>query len=91
LGFTIILNPANFNQMALPAPIELTVEEKIVLCVTKEYKSNYRLEYSRMNKAKFEEIKQGLIARKFLAKNGAITDEGRNAIGNTRSHSLVGY
>ena len=91
LGFTIILNPANFNQMALPAPIELTVEEKIVLCVTKEYKSNCRLEYSRMNKAKFDEIKQGLIARKFLAKNGAITDEGRNAIGNTRSHSLVGY
>jgi len=92
LGFTIILNPANFNQMALPAPIELTVEEKIVLCATKENSGGkIRLQESKMKKEKFEEIKQGLIARKLLAKNGAITNEGRNAIGDIRLYSLIGY
>ena len=80
LGFTIILNPENLNKLALPPAVELTRDEKIVLLVTKSYKSFCRLEYSKMTKEKFEETKLSLIAKKMLAKNGSITDAGRNAI-----------
>lgn len=95
---TIYLNPANIRADMLPAPVEMTREERIVLCATRCFKSsyagikNYRFSEATactgISLADWETAKLSLIGRGLLNKAGAITDEGRNAIGDTRIESL---
>lgn len=93
LGITFFLHPENAAAM-LPAPIELTPHEKIVLSATAQYKASYNgqdryqmaIPYNRAlleqypTREQWEAAKQSLIARGFLNKAGAITVKGRNAI-----------
>jgi hypothetical protein len=88
---------ANLSPM-LPAPMELTDDERIVLAATAGLKSsyagesNYRLSEARretgITSDRYNAAKSALIARKLLNKAGAITVEGRNAIGSTRLFDL---
>lgn len=70
----------------LPAPVELTEHEQIVLTCTRSYKSSYagikdyRRHQSGLTVAQWDTAKTSLIGKKLLAKNGAITVEGRNAV-----------
>jgi hypothetical protein len=76
----------------LPAPVELTQDEEIVLVATRSLKasyggvSNYRFVEARRHTGidlhRWETAKSTLIARKLLNKAGAITVEGRNACPN---------
>ena len=89
-----IVSPAQNITPFLPAPIELTKDEKTVLMATKGYKSsyggekNYRFkeanERTGITLERWEAAKQEMIKRKFLSANGAITVEGKNAIGSDR-------
>lgn len=86
------------NQLALPCHVELTVDEKIVLSATRSLKSSY----NGLSNYRFHEASQttgitqarwgaalgSLKARKLLNAAGAITDEGKNAIGWTDLRSL---
>lgn len=90
MGLTLTVHPANVNPELLPAPVELTEDESIVLSFTASRKasyagiSNYRFHEARRAKGitleRWESAKSALIGRKLLAKNGAITPDGRNAI-----------
>ena len=83
----IRLNPENFRPDMLPAPVELTFEQKIVLAATRSLKSSYagikeyRFSQSGIDRVSWDQAKAELQTRGFLNKAGAITDEGRNAIG----------
>jgi hypothetical protein len=82
----------------LPAPIELTEDEQIVLVATRSLKpsyngvSNYRFvearRYTGIDLHRWETAKSTLIAKKLLNKAGAITVEGRNAC---PKHDLFDY
>ena len=73
----------------LPAPVELTEDEEIVLVATRSLKasyggaSNHRFvearRYTGIDLHRWETAKATLIARRLLNKAGAITVEGRNA------------
>lgn len=84
----IYLNPENLTLM-LPPPVELTDDEKIVLCMTKRLKSAARLEYS-ARKAKrneydpatrvwYDNVRAQLVTKGMLTKQGATTTAGKNA------------
>jgi hypothetical protein len=90
-GITIHICEANAVPL-LPAPVELTEAERIVLIATKQLKGSYdgrkpreeaALEHG-VDKEQYEAAKASLIARRFLNKAGAITVDGRNAVGNER-------
>jgi len=97
MGITIFVNPENLSKM-LPAPDEVTWAEKVVLSATRSYKSSYAgikdyrfheaLKDTGIKKSEWDEAKQNLIQKGFLNKAGAITDKGKNAIGNTNLWSL---
>ncbi len=86
MGITIHINAANAAPM-LPTGVELTPEERKVLECTRSYKSsyagirNYRQSQSGLTLEVWEATKARLIDRKLLNKAGAITIEGRNAVG----------
>ena len=88
LGVTIHVAPENLNRMALPAPVELTIEEKIVLAYTRGMKSSYngrnRAQMARdesgLPLAEWERVKAECQRKGWLNKAGAITDAGRNVI-----------
>jgi hypothetical protein len=75
----------------LPSGQELTLNEKIVLYATRSLKSSYAgIKNYRFHEAKqatgitlneYNAAKEILIEKKMLNKRGAITNEGRNAIG----------
>lgn len=92
LGIRIYVSEANLTKM-LPAPVELTRDQKIVLVATRSLKSFARFEEARswtgIGKLAYDQAKAELIARGLLKSNGAITDEGRNAAGSTQLHSLA--
>lgn len=87
MGITIHISEANAVPL-LPAPVELTEAERIVLIATKSYKASYDGRKPREDEAKrygvskeqYEIAKSSLIARRFLNKAGAITVDGRNAV-----------
>jgi hypothetical protein len=84
----IYSHAANITPL-LPAPLELTEDEQIVLVATCSLKasyggvSHYRFEearrYTGITAGRYEAAKASLIARKLLNKAGAVTVEGRNA------------
>jgi hypothetical protein len=82
-----IIAPASTLTPMLPAPVELTEDERKCLISTRSNKSTYagNNQYRRteagMTVSAWETAKASLIARGFLNKAGAITITGRNAIG----------
>lgn len=94
----IYVRPDNMNRLALPAPVELTRDQKIVLAATAGLKSSYGgIKNYRFHEAhaetgiglmEWDQAKAELITRGLLNAAGAITNQGRNAIGDTRLHSL---
>ena len=79
MGLTFHINATDAAPM-LPAPVALTESEGKVLNIIGGIKSAYRPEeYRRAGINNVESIKDGLKARGFLNKAGAITTKGRNA------------
>ena len=88
-GITLIVRPENAAKY-LPAPIELSREEQIVLIATCSFKSsyagqsNYRFHEAHgdtgITSQDWESAKASLITRGMLNKAGAITNDGRNAL-----------
>jgi hypothetical protein len=97
LGLTFYVHPSILPKY-LPEPASLTRNEKIVLCATRSYKStyagdgNYRFHEARritgINLEFWATAKTGLIAKGLLNKSGALTVDGKNAIGWTDLRSL---
>jgi len=95
---TVYVNPDNLNRLALPPVSELTRNEKIVLIATRSLKSSYAgikdyrfREAKRSTNISLEDWITAKIScqnKGFLNKAGAITDAGRNAIGNMNFYSL---
>jgi hypothetical protein len=87
-GITIHLHAENAAAL-LPAPVELTWEERVVLAATKSLKSSYAgiSDYryheahreTRITRAEYDAAKGSLIARGMLNKAGAVTVAGKNA------------
>lgn len=92
LGIRIYVNPENLARM-LPPPVELTRDQKIVLVATRGLKSFARFDeahsYTGISRNDYDQAKAELIAKGLLKPNGSITDQGRNAAGDTRLHDLV--
>ena len=90
LGITIIARPNDSQSMALPAPVTLANDERLVLQYTSRYQNTYAgitnrryLEAHRdtsITSSDWETAKAALIVGRFLNKAGAITNAGRNAI-----------
>jgi hypothetical protein len=96
-GYTIHAHPARVAKM-LPAPVELSWAERVVLCATRSFKSSYngRNRFQlvlddgvQISSAQWNEAKSALITRKLLRGNGAITPAGRNAINGVQLHQLA--
>lgn len=93
---TLYFNEADLVKM-LPPTVELTWGEKVVLAATRGYKPAFRLEnamrLTNIAQSDYDTAKQTLISKRLLNAIGAITNEGRNAIGTTellylkRNHS----
>lgn len=90
-GLTIYIHPDNANQEMLPAPDQLSWEEKIVLIATRGLKNSYAGETdvrfktanreAGITKAEWETAKDNLIKRGLLNRAGSITTSGKNAVG----------
>jgi len=92
MGLTIYINPNNAAAL-LPAPVELTEDQRFVLQATREFKASYngqdrfqmandRRRWSKLplvTRESWEAAKAELIAEGFLNKAGAITTKGKNA------------
>lgn len=81
----------------LPAPTALSWTEKVVLASTRSVKSSYagikdyrfhEAQTTGITREEWDAAKAALIARKLLNNAGAITVDGRNAIGRTDLYSL---
>jgi hypothetical protein len=87
MGITIHISEANAVPL-LPASVELTECERVLLIATRSLKPSYDGRKPRIDAVldkgftlqAYEEAKASLIARGFLNKAGAITVEGRNAV-----------
>jgi len=96
MGIRIYVAPENLNKFALPATAELTLGQQIVLAYTRARKSSYNgrnrqqmaLEESGLAQADWEQAKAQCVASGWLNKMGAITDAGRNVIGDVNPESL---
>jgi hypothetical protein len=94
VGLTFYVHPDDAAKL-LPAPMDLTDHERIVLRATRAYKASYggvdrytmawRDAQGKLfpSKAGWAVAKESLIAKGLLDKRGAITVAGRNAIGST--------
>lgn len=97
MGLIITVGPKNAANL-LPAPIELTSQEKIVLAATAGLKNTYggrtdirfteAASYTGITRQQWLDTQSSLVKHGLLRKNGSITNEGRNAIGNNRLHNL---
>ena len=88
MGLTIYVHPDNLTKL-LPAPAELSADERTVL----EYTASLKASYGGVSNYRYHEAhrrtgitldrwnfaKQALIGRRLLNKRGAITPAGRNA------------
>lgn len=98
-GITIHIRPANSARF-LPAPVELTRAQHIVLVATRSLKSSYQgisnyrfVEAHRetgISSEQWETAKSELMARGLLDSRGALTVAGRNAGGHDSLYSLRG-
>lgn len=87
-----IHSPAANLSGLLPVKVELTENERVVLIATRSLKSsyggisNYRWHEAGRSRGisleEWEATKVKLVARGYLARNGAITVDGKNAVGN---------
>lgn len=92
--YVYIIGPAANVAPMLPAPMELSADDKTVLAATAAYKSSYAgvsdyryreaRERTGITRERWDTAKAGLIGRKLLNAAGAITVSGRNAIGSFR-------
>jgi hypothetical protein len=97
MGITIFVNPENMAKM-LPAPDETPWAEKVVLSATRSLKSSYAgikdyrfheaFRDTGITKPEWDKAKESCIQKGLLNKVGAITDKGRNAIGNENLRTL---
>jgi len=92
MGLTFYVHPDNAARL-LPAPVELSDHEKVLLSATCQYKASYggrdRYEMARPyggdalayypTREQWEQAKQSLIQKGLLDKRGAVTVAGRNA------------
>jgi len=96
LGITVFVQPENLNQSWLPAPVEMTLAEKIVLTCTRERKSSYNgrnrqqmaFDDCGLPETEWNTAKASCIAKGWLKANGSITDSGRNVCGTQQLWSL---
>lgn len=98
MGITIYVNEENMTKMVEQEQVELGRNEKIVLAATRSLKSSYggvkNLRYVEAHRItgitteEWEKAKASLIKLKLLNKAGAITANGRNAIGYTDLYKL---
>jgi hypothetical protein len=96
-GITIHIRPENSAGL-LPAPIELTREQRIVLIATRSFKSSYQgISNYRFHEAhsvtgitldSWNLAKSQLQAKGLLDARGALTFHGKNAAGRDSLHSL---
>lgn len=87
---SVFVNQDNLAKM-LPGAMEITLPEKIVLAATRGYKSSYAgrkdnrfyeaNSYTGISQEMWQKAKESCISKGLLNKAGAITDDGRNAIG----------
>lgn len=82
-GLFIYVNKDNINKLLPKSQVlTLTEDEKRCLDATQRYKSSYagvsRRQQIGMSEPRWETAKQGLIEKKLLKKNGALTIEGKN-------------
>jgi hypothetical protein len=92
-GIRIYLHPDNAPRY-LPAPVELTDDERIVLKYTAHLKNTYggrtHIRFTEANHAtnitaaRWEAAQVTLVTKKLLDARGSITHEGRNANNNVR-------
>lgn len=80
-----IISPAVNLSKLLPAPLELSDDEMTVLLATKAYIASVRYQEARRIKGigleRYNAAKSLLISRKLLNAAGAITVNGKNAVG----------
>lgn len=92
MGLTIYLNPEDINQKMLPVgEVILSPPERLCLVITCHRKAAYRREEASrhgLGEKRWDAAVKKLIARGLLAKNGAITAEGRNVCGDTDLYNL---
>lgn len=98
-GITIHIRPENSAGL-LPAPVELTTEQRIVLVATRSLKSSYQgISNYRFHEAHqttgislgaWNAAKSELQARDLLDSRGALTVAGRNAAGHDSLYSFRG-
>lgn len=96
----VYVRPDNLNRLALPAAVELTRDQKVVLCATARLKSsyggisNYRFHEAHrrigITQEGWDQAKAELITRGLLNRAGAISNAGRNAVEGTRFENLTG-
>jgi hypothetical protein len=94
----IYLNKENMNQLIPQTTEEIPWAERVVLSATRGLKSsyggvsNYRFVKAReetgITQQEWEAAKASLIGKRFLNAAGAITTDGRNAIGNVNLYNL---
>ncbi len=87
---TIYVRPENLNSFSLPAPAELSRDERIVLIATRSLKNTYggrtnirfteANEYTGITEAAWKEAQKACQAKGYLNHAFAITDKGRNAV-----------
>lgn len=97
LGITIHVHPENAPKFISEKP-ELSRNEQIVLVFTRSYKNSYggqsNIRFHEATGSKgislqeWVEAVQSLQAKKMLNKAAAITNEGRNAIGDMREYDI---
>jgi len=89
-GVTIIVRADDLNPSMLAAKPELSDNERLCLIATRSLKNTYggqtdlRRKSTGMDQETWASVQAALIARGLLAKSGAITDNGRNAISGER-------
>jgi DNA-directed RNA polymerase subunit K/omega len=98
LGLTFHVHPGTMAPMLMAPQIDLNRQELIVLAATRALKNSYGGEtniryreahtYTGITIAEWETAKASVTAKGLLNKAGAITTEGRNAVGETEFRSL---
>jgi hypothetical protein len=89
MGLTFLIRPDELDTLALPAPVDLTDDERTVLLYTRSRKSSYagrdRQQMAwddgkRISPETWKVTQDALIAKGLLTKSTAITAKGLNAV-----------
>ncbi len=92
-GIRLYVRPENLAKLLPVGPtVELTKDQTIVLIATRSLKAFARFDeahqYTGISQVEYDQAKSELIAKGLLKSNGAITDEGRNFVGNRQLFEL---